>query len=362
MFDNQKYDNIFLFTIESIRSGLTIDQVLDLFFETGLEMTNDEIDPVQLRSYLDAQLQPILQIRKAKLPVSREEMESAVNNLLKNHDFKFIDETGILEDTIHNLSKYDKLIEIDNNLVPVLLNQLFDIFNLYSEMLKVRDDYDKESDSIDRTIALSSSNTPEKMLSPLNPYMKENQHNGTIRPSVYKNIVSSYIEDPYATDYALSAMRSLGMNSMKNIDAEKIQAFEFASGYINSTLRVEKKDIINSLKIVIANLYLKDSQIQKMLGLENHLAQETLASYIDHFLGYVFMIDTKKKITDHRKFKQPVQVRTHFDCVPLYEYIRKGKEKSNPALSDVAFQEEFQEKIKGKISSNMPVPNSSNNI
>ncbi|PHM17523.1 MAG: hypothetical protein CJD30_06390, partial [Sulfuricurvum sp. PD_MW2] len=260
------------------------------------------------------------------------------------------DETGILENTLYNLSEYDKLIEVDGKLVPVLLNQLFDIFSLYSEMLRVRENYYKKSDSLDRTTALNSSNNTEKTLVPLSPYMKENMHNGIVKPRVYKNVVSDYIKDPYATDHILSAIKHFGIEKMKCASPEEIQALEFIGGYINSTLRVEKKDIINSLKISISQLYLKNSYIQKIVGLEHHLPLETLASYIDHFLGYIFKIDTKKKKTDHRKFKQPIQVRTHFDCVPLFEYVRKGKVKNIPALEDTEFLYEFQEKIKVKIS------------
>lgn len=347
---NSQYSNMFMLASQCIQSGLTIESALDLIFETGVEIFDNEIDPIQLKTYLTTQLQPILQIRKSQVPTSKKEMESAVKNLLDMHEFKFEDETGILKDALYKLSEYDRLIEVNHKLVPVLLNQLFDIFSLYSEMLKVREIYYKKSDSLDRTTALNSSNNTEKTLVPLHPYMKENKHNGVVKPRIYKNVVSAYIENAYETDFALSAIKLFGIEKVKCANPEEIQALEFIGGYINSTLRVEKKDIINSLKITISQLYLKNSYIQKLLGLEHHLPLETLASYIDHFLGYIFKIDTKKKKTDHRKFKQPIQIRTHFDCVPLLEYVRKGKEKKNPVLVDSEFLHEFQEKIKVKIS------------
>lgn len=350
MSDSQLHDNIFLIATQAIQSGLSVEQIIDLILEAGIEVTTSEIDPIQLKAYLDAQLQPILQIRKSQLPASKKEMKSAVKNLLKIHEFKIIDETGILENTLYKLSEYDKLIEVNNRFIPVILSQLFDIFSLYIRMLKVHDIYYKKSDTLERTTALNSSNSTDKALVPLSPYMKKNIHNGAIKPNVYKNVVSAYIEDPYATDYALSAIKLFGIEKMKYANPEEIQALEFIGGYINSTLRVEKKDIINSLKITISHLYLKNSPLQKMLGLNHHLPQETLASCIDHCLGYIFKIDTKKKKTDHKKFKQPIQVRTHFDCVPLLEYVRKGKVKNNPIFEDTEFLHKFQEKIKVKIS------------
>jgi len=343
-------DNINLLTVQAVQIGLGVEQIIDLFLEASIEIAENEIDPIQLKTYLTAQLQPILQIRKSQLPTSTKEMEFAFSNLLEMHKFKISDETGILKDTFYSLLAYDKLIEVNNKLVPVLLNQLFDIFSLYDEILKVRETYYKKSDTLERTTALNSSNSPDKTLVPLYPYMKENMHNGTVKPNVYKNVVSAYIKDPYATDYALSVIKLFGIENIKCADPEKIQALNFIGGYINSTLRVEKKDIINSLRITISNLYLKNSYVQKILGLEHHLAQEVLASYIDHFLGYIFKIDTWKKKTDHRKFKQPIQVRTHFDCVPLLEYVRKSKVKNNPVFEDTEFLHEFQEKIKVKIS------------
>lgn len=348
--DTPQYNDIFLLAKQGVTSGLSIEQLTDIICETALDITHNEIDHIKLKAHLVTQLQPVHQIRGSQLPTSKKEMECAVKNLLEMHEFKFIDETGILADTLHKLSEYDKLLEINNKLVPVLLNQLFDIFSLYSEMLKVREIYYKKSDSLDRTTALNSSNNTEKTLVPLYPYMKENKHNGVVKPRIYKNVVSAYIENAYVTDFALSAIKLFGIEKVKCANPEEIQALEFIGGYINSTLRVEKKDIINSLKITISQLYLKNSYIQKLLGLEHHLPLETLASCIDHFLGYIFKIDTKKKKTDHRKFKQPIQIRTHFDCVPLLEYVRKGKEKKNPVLEDTEFLHEFQEKIKVKIS------------
>jgi|GEM_PF-5378106 len=331
------------------------DEIVHILIESATEVVEDEIDRTQFKSYISAFLEPFVLIRKSFSPVAPLEMENAVDDLLKTHDVGSIDEGDLLKTCFHELAQYDKLVKIDGKIAPVLLSQLFDLMTVYKELLAVHKKYGKEADSLDRTIALSTSHTPEKMLVPLNPYLKKNLHNGEIKPEVYENIINAYKDDPYATDFALSAMRSLGADSLLDIDPERILAFDFASQFANSSLQVHTKDIIKSLKIAISLLYLKDHMYQKLLGLEHHIPHEKLAAHIDLILGYVFDIDTQKKKTDPRKFKSKIQIRTHFDTVPLYEYARKGKEKAYPVIENTEFVYELQEKIKGKISKFSPV-------
>lgn len=354
-------DQITVASMEKLLTDLMplsrFDEIIDIIIEAGLGVVEDEIDRTQLKNYLLAAFEPLILMHKSFSPVSPLDMENAVEDLLKTYDVKSIDNGDLLKTCFYELSQYDKLVEVDGKIVPVLLSQLFDLIAVYRELMTTHKEYEKATDSIDRTIALSTSHTPEKMLAPLNPYLKKNLHNGEIKPEVYGSVLKSYTDDPYTTDFALSAMRLLGADSLLNTDPEKISAFNFVSQFANSSLQVHTKDIIKSLRIAISMLYLKDHFFQKQLGLEHHIPYEKLAAHIDLILGYFFSIDTQKKKTDPRKFNSKIQIRTNFDTVPLYEYARKGKEKIYPVLEDAEFLYEFQEKIKGKISKISPVPN-----
>lgn len=356
--ENDAFSGLFN-TIVSIfenSQSLKFEDVLEIIVDVALDLFQDEIDTNSLKSHLHHLCEPIILLRNSRAPTIPDEMKIAVDDLLSNHKIDQIDNGNVLKNCFHELSNYDKLVEINGTIKPVLLNMLFDFIILYSEMLDEHRSYEKELDSINRTIALSTSHSPQRMLYPLNPYLKSNLHNGDVKPQIYSNIIESFKDNPYATDFALSAVRLLGTDSFINIEQEKITAFDFASQFANSSKAVHKKDIINSFSIQLSMFYLKDHFFQKLLNMEKHIPHEQLAFCIDLILGYFFNINTLKKKTDPRKFKKKVQVRTHFDTIPLYEYIRKGKEKEHPALQDYVLMHEIQEKIKGKISEISSVP------
>lgn len=329
---------------------LAFEDIVDIVVEAGEELIGDYINRDAFKNYILDSTKIFINIRKSFYPHSSTNMKRAVDDLLKVYNVESIDNGNLLKNCFYELSEYDKLIDVDGRVTPVILNEVFEIISLYKMLISSHIAYSKSKDSIDRTIALSTSHTPKNMLLPLKPYIRINLHNGETRPKVYSNIVESYIKDPYGTDFVLSIVRSLGLSNLMNIDSDKLLALEFASQFANSSTPVHKKDIVTSLKIVISALYLNNNIFQTLLRLDKHIPHERLAANIDLILSYFFDIDTTKKRTSHRKFKDSIQIRTHFNMIPLYEYVRKGKEKVNPVLEDKDLMRLFQEKIKVKIS------------
>lgn len=347
--------NKLVFLIFESLQRYSIENFFDIFYEVCDEILEGNINLGEYRSYVEY----ILLFSKGYQPESAKEISEAVSNLIEKHDSKISNDLNKVKKELLSLAKYDKLVDVDGKAIPLLLNHLFGLFDVYDELFKTWHIYNREKDTLKRTIALSSSNTPKKMLNPIKPYLDNNQFIDPKKREVYEKLSDAYINNSYELDHILSAVRLIGKNKIRNADTAKLDAlFEFGE-FANSSRPVDEKHIIEGLKIEIANLYLKDSIYQKLLKIKKSISRSTLASHIDTILWYVFKIDSK---TDERIFTKSLQVRTNFESIPLYEFTKAGKEKINPAFQDEEFFTELIEKLKGRIESNTSKKNRSEKI
>ena len=326
---------------EYTSQGYTPEETLEHITKIANDMLDNEVDLSNLMKlgqvYIDAE--------KTYVPLNDNALTEARDNLYKQYEIDFENSERILENTLYELSKYDKLIDYDGVTVPFLLNQVLGTLFIYANLFLTWADQ-KKLDSLNRTIAHTSSTTTKKMLSPLNPYIKDNPYTSAMSTKVLRNIYEDFIEDPYGTDYALSHLRLLDPDDFKKMEKEKVDAFYQSTKFINSNGQVEKKDIFNSLKIQISRLYLQNDVFQIILKDDKHISKEKLARHIDVIMEHVF---ETKSTTRAPKLGTPTQVRTYYEGIPLLEYTRKGKEKKHPMLEDPTILNELSEKIKGKV-------------
>lgn len=326
---------------EYTSKGYTSEETLEDITKRINEALDNEVDisnlmkPVQV--YIDAE--------KTYTPSDDDILTQARNNLYELYEIDFEDDERILENTLYELSQYDKLIDYDGVTVPFLLNQTIVMIGTYANLLETWAKQ-KKLDSLDRTIAHTSSTTTKKMLSPLNPYIKDNPYTPAMQTKVLRNICEDFIEDSYSMDYALSYLRHLDPKDFKTMEKDKVDALYASFKFINSNGQVSKEHIFNSLKIQISKLYLKNDAFQTILKSDIHISKEKLARHIDVMMEHIFEI---KSATKSSKLGTPTQVRTHYEGIPLLEYTRKGKEKKHPILDDTELLDELSEKIKGKV-------------
>lgn len=337
MFNNQLKDIINEYTSKGYTAKETLDHIT--------KIANDTIDNKVDLSNLMNLGQVYIDVEKVYTPLNNDALTEGRNNLYKSYEIDFEDDERILENTLYELSLYDKLIDYDGLAVPFLLNQTIGMIVIYANLLETWAKQ-KKLDSLDRTIAHTSSTTAKKMLSPLNPYIKDNPYTPAMQTKVLRNIYEDFIEDSYEIDYALSYLRYLDPKDFKKIEKEKVDAFYTSIKFINSNGQVEKKDIFNSLRIQLSRLYLKDDVFQVLLKHDKHISKEKLAKHIDVIMEHLFEIRSN---TNPKKLGSPIQVRTHYEGIPLLEYTRKGKEKIHPMLKDPTIINELSEKIKGKV-------------
>ena len=326
---------------EYASKGYTPEETLEHITKIANKMLDNEVDLSSLiklgQVYLDA--------GKTYPSLDNNTLTKARNNLYKLYEIDFEDNERILENTLYELCQYDKLIDYDGVSVPFLLNQIIMTIGIYANLLETWATQ-KKLDSLNRTLAHTSSTTPEKMLSPLNPYVKDNPYTNAMQTKVLRNICKDFIEDSYSMDYALSYLRYLNPKDFKKMDKEKVDALYKSTKFINSNGQVSKEHIFNSLKIQISKLYLQNDIFQTILKHDKHISKEKLARHIDVIMEHIFEI---KSTTKPSKLGSPTQVRTHYEGIPLLEYIRKGKERKHPMLEDTEVLNELSENIKGKV-------------
>jgi len=326
---------------EYISKGYTPEEILEHITKIANEMLDNKVDLSNLMKlgqiYIDAE--------NTYIPFDNNALSKAKNNLYNLYEIDFENDDLILENTLYELCQYDKLIDYNGVPIPFLLNQVIMTISIYANLLVTWAEQ-KKLDSLNRTIAHTSSTTSEKMLSPLNPYIKDNPYTNAMQTKVLRNICEDFIEDPYSMDYALSYLRYLDPKDFKKIEKDKVDAFYTSTIFINSNGQVSKEHIFNSLKIQISKLYLQNDAFQIILKHNKHISKEKLARHIDVIMEHVFEI---KSNTKPSKLGTPTQVRTHYEGIPLLEYTRKGKEKKHPMLEDTEVLDELSEKIKGKV-------------
>lgn len=322
--------------------GYTLEEIINHIISIGNEMLDNEVD---ISSFVKEMGQPFMDLKNTYLPKDKKEFDIALKNLYKNYDIKFDEDERMLKNTFKYLSQYDKLIIKDGKAIPFILDLLINYLLEYASIYAIWEKTKKEN-GLKRTIAHTSSTICSKMLSPLNPYLKENAFMNETQTKTLKNIYDAFNNDPYEMNFILWQLRFLKPENFKVINREKFDIVYKSTEFLNSAGQVHKKDITNSLIIQITQLYLKDSMFQKALNLKKHISKENLAIHIDVILRYVFHVNSNAK---SNKFGQPIQIRTNYEGVPLFEYIRKGQEKKHPVLNDKEFINKFSEKIKGKL-------------
>jgi len=242
---------------EYIDKGYTTEEILEHITKIANDMLDNEVDLSNLMKlgqvYIDAE--------KTYPPLNNNALTQARNNLYNLYEIDFEDDERILNNTLYELCQYDKLIEYDGLSVPFLLNQVIMTIGIYANLLETWATQ-KKLDSLNRTIAHTSSTTSKKMLSPLNPYIKDNPYTNAMQTKVLRNICEDFIEDSYSMDYALSYLRHLDPKDFKKIEKDKVDALYSSFKFINSNGQVSKEHIFNSLKIQLSKLYLQNDIFQ----------------------------------------------------------------------------------------------------
>lgn len=282
-----------------------------------------------------------------------DERKLALDNTIKEYlDKDILVDSPILLETFDFLSNYDRITMRNDQ--PFLY--LFDIFldNLIQHSILIEQYYihKEKIDTIDKTIALSTSHSPSKMVSPINKLTTQNILNqDNISRSVLSSVRDDFIKDRYLTNFYLTSFGVFEPNDFIGFEKEPINALYNSKKFFNSAISIEIKDILHSIQAYFIILYMSTSMYTKMLQIEKPMSLELLGLHLNVIMEHIF--ETKKSIIIDNIYKKEFQIRTYYEDYPLLEVVRKGKKRTNP-IYQMSDYHDILEKIKGKIPENHP--------
>lgn len=281
------------------------------------------------------------------------ERKLAFDNTIKEYfDQDMLTDSPILLETFDFLSKHDRIIIRNNQpflyLLDIFFVSLVSHYILFDQYKRNK----KQIDTIDKTIALSTSHSPSKMVSPINKLTKQNiLTKDNISCKVLSSIREDFIKDKYLTNFYLTSFSAFQPSDFIGFDKEPINALYNSKKFFNSAVPIEIKDILHSIQTYFIVFYLSTSNFTKMLKIEKPISLEQLGLHLNVIMEHVF--ETKKSIIVDNIYKKEFQIRTYYEDYPLLEVVRKGKKRTNPIYQKSDFSN-ILEKIKGKLPENHP--------
>lgn len=249
------------------------------------------IDFSFLKDYID------IQKNSKILNASEDEKNHLFNLLLEKYSDVVLLKEPILKNELHQLMKVDKIFIYKNKKTLLYLDKLLSIIYNYDNLIKYWK-YLKPLNTIDRTVALSNSNTILKRISPINKLTESHKYQNKI----LKNIKDAYIENPYQANFILS-IANIFSDSNKDLKLISDNAI-----FINSSENILLNDLYKSLKIEILQLY------RDILSKINTI--NLIDIVIQHFTN-------NTSSTNSNIFKKEFILKTIFEGYPIYKYKDK---------------------------------------
>jgi len=281
------------------------------------------------------------------------ERKLAFDNTIKEYlDDNILADSPILLETFDFLSKHDRIAIKNNQPFLYLFDMFLDNLVQHSLLIEKYNNDKKELDTINKTIALSTSHSPSKMVSPINKLTKQNILNkDNISSKVLSTIRDDFINNKYLTNFYLTGFSVFQPNDFIGFDKEPINALYNSKKFFNSAVPIEIKDILHSIQTYFIVLYMSTSIFTKMLKIDKPMSLEQLGLHLHVIMEHIF--ETKKSIIVDNINKKEFQIRTYYEDYPLLEVVRKGKKRINP-IYQMQDYHNILEKIKGKLPENHP--------
>lgn len=281
------------------------------------------------------------------------ERKLALNNTIKEHYYEniFLD-LPILLETFDFLSKHDKIIIRNDKPLLYLFDTFLDDLTQHTRLIEKYNTDKEKIDTIDKTIALSTSHSPSKMVSPINKLTKQNiLTKDDVSCKALASVRDDFIKDKYLTNFYLTSFGAFQPNDFIGFDKEPINALYNSKKFFNSAVPIEIKDILHSIQAYFIILYMSTSIFTKMLQIEKPISLEELGLHLNVIMEHIF--ETKKSIIVDNIYKKEFQIRTYYEDYPLLEVVRKGKKRTN-SIYQMPDYHNLLEKIKGKLPENHP--------
>ena len=260
----------------------------------------------------------------------------------------------ILKNNLFKLSRYDKIIEDEDNKYFFLLVILLTSIDEHIEALKKYRHNKKYGTPIQKGISASHSTSNEKIVSKRQNSLKEsielNEHDEVAKNSL--NIINEFIKKPYEVNLAINQTSMLLTNEdLQNFTQEEYQTLSSTGAYLDADKYISSENVFyESLAATISNLYNSQSYWQKTLKLES-ITNKELSEIITVIIQHIFECDYT---INAKKLKSYTQVRCMYgNSLVLYEFQTKANTKIHPMFinneENNLFFEELYNTLQGKF-------------
>lgn len=251
---------------------------------------------------------------------NKNEINDTLNNTFKNYNYQFSSEQKeVFKELIH----YDLSCTIDNKQVFYKLNIL--LSNIFSHLDTLEKLYSLEEKEIHvKGIAKTSHPIVKDAISPRQNHIEESiNYNPTESNKLQQKIYNEFNENPLEIDAMYFVINQFGKDVFRNIEDDVLDTLFNQSVYLNSAVKIEDYHIYTSCQITSFSIYKQDK-----------ISNEKLANHIDTLLK-IFFDEVFTKPLNRHHISKPVQVKSFFNGISIYEYRTKSNYKEHPIFQNV---------------------------
>ena len=263
--------------------------------------------------------------------VSKIETPIILKNTLSNFTYNFTEEQIAI---FNKLIVYDKSCIIKNKRVFFRLNTLIEKILSHLEALDKLEKL-KNEDIYKKGIACTSHPTVKDALDPRISQIEESiKLNNTNSNKTQLNIYKDFEKNPLEINAMYSVLPQFPKDSFSNENKDSVDTLYNTGEHLNSATKIEDYHIYKSAQITSFLIYRNTTMFNLHLQMKISPTNVDLALYVDTLTKSFFedLFDTK--LTRHHITK-PIQLKSYFGKIEIYEYRTKSNYKEHPLFEDV---------------------------
>jgi hypothetical protein len=250
----------------------------------------------------------------------KKEIETTLNNTLSNYNYQFQNEQ------IHifkELIKYDYACMNDDKKIFYKLELL--LTTIFSHLESLDKLYALENKELhEKGIAKTPHPIIKDAITPRQKHIKESiKYNPTKSNELQLKIYNEFKNNQLEINLMYTIISQFGKEVFKNIDNEILDTLFNQEVYLNSATKLEDYHIYTSCQISSFSIYTQDK-----------ISNEKLANNIDTLLK-IFFDDMFQKPLTRQHISKPIQIKSFFNGIVVYEYQTKKNYKEHSLFKNV---------------------------
>jgi len=316
--------------VKKLQSTNSVKKVVDSYIKSTSDHFNNEIDCRFMKDTFE--ILNVLRLETYDYN-SDEELEDAFQNTLIDSNINM--SNTILINELKELSKSDKLIKFDGVPHCIKISIFIHTLQKYNDSIKHFNELNMLSTLCGGIATYSNSNISEC----INPRISS--HNETIYLNssnvsaiLARDLLIEFKDNSYEYDLSLNSLQTIGKENInkKIFGEDKIDVLFDIRKFLNASTPLKKEDFYKSAQISLLSLYKKYNFIDTLIGYKNKLSQSKVMNSINIIMENYF--DMKKSSVYNACFTKPIQIKSYFFDLPIYEYRTKQNTKLHPVFEN----------------------------